>query len=112
MNSDIKAIKAYDALPSNSTSASSTTATGAHNATATAVSYDSYDWDCDYVEYSTVPDQTGGPFWSILNRIFLVFACLLLGMSEVGIPRRLFEEAVPVLGPAHGLGCLGVFECL
>jgi hypothetical protein len=29
------------------------------------------DWDCVYVEYSTVPDQTGGPFWSILNRIFI-----------------------------------------
>jgi len=28
-------------------------------------------YDCDYVEYSTVPDQTGGPFWSILNRIFV-----------------------------------------
>ena len=28
-------------------------------------------WDCDYVEYSTVPDQTGGSFWSILNRLFI-----------------------------------------
>lgn len=27
--------------------------------------------DCDYIEYSSVPDQTGGPFWSILNRIFI-----------------------------------------
>lgn len=32
---------------------------------------DEIDWDCEYVEYSTVPDQTGGPFWSILNRIFI-----------------------------------------
>lgn len=29
------------------------------------------DWDCDYYEYSTVPDQAGGPFWSILNRLFI-----------------------------------------
>lgn len=27
--------------------------------------------DCDYIEFSTVPDQTGGAFWSILNRLFI-----------------------------------------
>ncbi|CAD6563929.1 MAG: hypothetical protein TREMPRED_002380 [Tremellales sp. Tagirdzhanova-0007] len=69
-------------------------------------------WDCDYVEYSTVPDQTGGPFWSILSRIFIIFECTLLTLSEIGIPKRLFEDFLPVLGPAHGLGCLGVFEAL
>ncbi|OCF55533.1 hypothetical protein L486_07017 [Kwoniella mangroviensis CBS 10435] len=68
--------------------------------------------DCEYYEYSSVPDQTGGPFWSILNRIFIIFECILLTMSEVGIPRRLFEEWIPILGPAHGLGCLGVFQAL
>ena len=41
-----------------------------------------------------------------------VFECLLLTMSEVGIPKRLFEEYLPILGPAHGLGCLGVFQAL
>ncbi|WRT64073.1 uncharacterized protein IL334_001001 [Kwoniella shivajii] len=68
--------------------------------------------ECDYYEYSSVPDQTGGPFWSILNRIFIIFECVLLTMSEIGIPRRLFEEWIPILGPAHGLGCLGVFQAL
>ncbi|WWC58546.1 uncharacterized protein I303_101089 [Kwoniella dejecticola CBS 10117] len=70
------------------------------------------DEDCDYYEYSPVPDQTGGPFWSILNRIFIIFECILLTMSEIGIPRRLFEEWIPILGPAHGLGGLGVFQAL
>ncbi|WVR05821.1 hypothetical protein IAU60_002846 [Kwoniella sp. DSM 27419] len=68
--------------------------------------------DCDYIEFSSVPDQTGGPFWSILNRLFIIFECVLLTMSEVGVPRRLFEEWIPILGPAHGLGGLGVFQAL
>lgn len=33
-------------------------------------------------------------------------------MSEVGVPKVLFEEYLPILGPAHGLGCLGVFQAL
>ena len=41
-----------------------------------------------------------------------VFECLLLTMSEIGIPKVLFEEYLPILGPAHGLGCLGVFQAL
>ncbi|WVF70843.1 hypothetical protein IAT40_005637 [Kwoniella sp. CBS 6097] len=76
------------------------------------VSANAEEVDCDYIEYSSVPDQTGGPFWSILNRIFIVFECILLTMSEIGIPRRLFEEWIPILGPAHGLGPLGVFQAL
>ncbi|OXG34748.1 hypothetical protein C359_06205 [Cryptococcus neoformans Bt120] len=68
--------------------------------------------DCDYIEYSSVPDQVGGPFWSILNRIFILSECLLLIMSEVGVPRPLFENYIPMLGPAYGLGCLGVFQAL
>ncbi|ODN84124.1 hypothetical protein L202_00134 [Cryptococcus amylolentus CBS 6039] len=70
------------------------------------------DDDCDYIEYSSVPDQTGGAFWSILNRIFILFECILLVMSEIGWPRRLFEYYIPSLGPAYGLGCLGVFQAL
>ncbi len=81
-------------------------------------------FDCDYFEYSTVPDQTGGPFWSILNRIFIskrlsynrligvVFECMLLTLSEVGVPKRFFEQFLPILGPAHGLGSLGAFQAL
>lgn len=41
-----------------------------------------------------------------------VFECLLLTLSEIGIPKRLFEEYIPILGPAHGLGCLGCFQAL
>ncbi|WVQ85460.1 hypothetical protein IAT38_007625 [Cryptococcus sp. DSM 104549] len=73
---------------------------------------DDVDEDCEYIEYSSVPDQTGGPFWSILNRIFILFECLLLVMSEIGVPRRLFEEFIPILGPGYGLGGLGVFQAL
>jgi hypothetical protein len=42
----------------------------------------------------------------------VVFECLLLTFSETGFPKRLFEEYLPILGPAHGLGCLGVFQAL
>lgn len=38
--------------------------------------------------------------------------CILLTASEVGFPRRLFEDFIPVLGPAFGLGALGVFQAL
>ncbi|WVQ97192.1 hypothetical protein IAU59_004302 [Kwoniella sp. CBS 9459] len=76
------------------------------------IAADAEEVDCDYIEYSSVPDQTGGPFWSILNRLFITFECILLTMSESGIPRRLFEEWIPILGPAHGLGSLGVFQAL
>nr|ODN86503.1 hypothetical protein L203_04205 [Cryptococcus depauperatus CBS 7841] len=68
--------------------------------------------ECEYYEYSSVPDQTGGPFWSILNRIFILFECLLLIMSEIGVPKCLFNEFIPMLGSAYGLGCLGVFQAL
>jgi len=119
--SDIKAIKAWNQFKASA---------AGENSTMT----DEIDWDCEYVEYSTVPDQTGGAFWSILNRIFIgmsprlidpyhrpesywiklitVFECLLLTLSEMGVPKRLFEEFLPILGPAHGLGCLGVFQAL
>lgn len=99
MASDIKAIK-------HSPTTSSTSATSGNSTTTLD------EIDCDYYEYSTVPDQTGGPFWSILNRLFIVFECLLLTFAEVGFPKRLFEDFVPVLGPGHGLGCLGVFQAL
>ena len=41
-----------------------------------------------------------------------VIGCLVLTLSEIGIPKKLFENFVPILGPAHGLGALGVFQCL
>ena len=40
------------------------------------------EWECEYIEYSTVPDQTGGAFWSVLNRLFIcTFYFILLGCS-------------------------------
>ena len=36
---------------------------------------DGEEWDCEYIEYSTVPDQTGGAFWSVLNRLFIRESC-------------------------------------
>lgn len=26
---------------------------------------------CDYIFNSTIPDQAGGSFWSVLNRVFI-----------------------------------------
>jgi len=61
MGSDLKAIKAWNHLKSAGTNGT-----------------EEIDWDCEYVEYSTVPDQTGGPFWSILNRLFICTSPSLL----------------------------------
>lgn len=58
--SDIKAIKAWNTFKGSA---------GGAGGNSTMV--EEIDWDCEYVEYSTVPDQTGGAFWSILNRIFI-----------------------------------------
>lgn len=43
---------------------------------------------------------------------FLVFECILLVLSECGVPKKFFELFLPVLGPAHGLGVLGALQCL
>jgi hypothetical protein len=61
IGSDIKAIEAWNNLKSAGTNGT-----------------EEIDWDCEYVEYSTVPDQTGGPFWSILNRLFIRMFSLFL----------------------------------
>lgn len=37
---------------------------------------------------------------------------ILLILSEVGWPKRLFSEFVPMLGPDYGLGTLGVLQAL
>lgn len=36
----------------------------------------------------------------------------LLIAAEVGFPRKLFEMFLPMLGPGHGLGCLGALQTL
>lgn len=37
---------------------------------------------------------------------------MLLIAAEVGFPRKIFETFLPMLGPEHGLGCLGAFQTL
>lgn len=29
------------------------------------------EYKCDYIFNSTIPDQAGGAFWSVLNRVFI-----------------------------------------
>lgn len=48
----------------------------------------------------------------MLNRIFLMAEALLLILSELGFPKSLFTNYIPMLGPAYGLGCLGVLQTL
>ena len=82
-------------------------------------------YKCDYIFNSTIPDQAGGAFWSVLNRVFIrkpptqrdarlmeVMETVLLIAAEVGFPRQLFQIFLPMLGPEHGLGCLGAFQTL
>jgi hypothetical protein len=61
---------------------------------------------------STVPNQPAGPFWAILNRLFIIFQCILLLLSEVGWPDRFFSSFLPVLGSEYGVFILGSIECL
>ncbi|KZT03297.1 uncharacterized protein LAESUDRAFT_762073 [Laetiporus sulphureus 93-53] len=71
--------------------------------------------DCshlDYVPNSTVPNQTAGAFWAVLNRIFIVFQVVVLLLSEIGWPAAFFNRYFPVLGDDFGLGALGVIQCL
>lgn len=37
---------------------------------------------------------------------------MLLIAAEVGFPRSLFQTSLPMLGPEHGLGCLGALQTL
>lgn len=37
---------------------------------------------------------------------------MILIAAEIGFPRKLFETFLPMLGPEHGLGCLGAFQTL
>lgn len=65
---------------------------------------------CDYIENSTVPNQLGGVFWAIVNRLLIIFQVVILIMSEVGWPMPLFDRFFPVLGSNFGLGALGIFQ--
>lgn len=67
---------------------------------------------CDYIENSTVPNQTGGVFWAVVNQLLIITQVIILILSECGWPMSAFDRFFPVLGSAFGLGPLGVFECL
>ncbi|KAG8215314.1 hypothetical protein J3R82DRAFT_8903 [Butyriboletus roseoflavus] len=66
----------------------------------------------DYIPSSTVPNQTGGAFWAVLNQIFIIFQTIVLILSEIGWPAAFFDRFFPVLGKDFGVGALGVMQCL
>lgn len=85
--------------------------------------------NCDYIEYvqviqsngfvtdidysnSTVPNQTAGVFWAVVNRLFIIFQVIMLVLSELGRPAQFFDRFFPVLGSSFGLGPLGIFQGL
>jgi len=70
------------------------------------------DGNSEYIPHSTVPNQAGGPFWAVLNRIFIIFQTIVLVLSEIGWPMAFFDRFFPVLGRDFGVGALGVMQCL
>lgn len=66
----------------------------------------------DYIAGSTVPHQTAGAFWAVVNRLFIIFQVIVLICSEFGWPSAFFDKFFPVLGRDFGLGALGIFQCL
>jgi len=68
--------------------------------------------DCEYIEGSTVPNTAAGPFWAVLNRLLILLQVLLLVFSEIGWPNAFFTRFLPFLNGEHGVGAIGVFECL
>lgn len=68
--------------------------------------------DCEYIENSTVPNQIGGVFWAVINRLLIIFQVIMLFLSEIGWPSPFFDRFFPVLGSGFGLGALGIFQGL
>jgi len=68
--------------------------------------------DCDYIAYSTVPNEPAGAFWAVLNRGLIICQVIALILSEIGWPLSFFNRYFPVLGSDFGLGPLGVMQCL
>jgi len=66
----------------------------------------------DYIEGSTVPNQPAGAFWAVVNRLLIILEVFALILSEIGWPAAFFEHYFPVLGPDFGLGALGIFQGL
>ncbi|KAJ3486527.1 hypothetical protein NLI96_g4182 [Meripilus lineatus] len=83
---------------------------GGSNSTTSGI--DCSEFDCDYIEGSTVPNQAAGAFWAVLNRLLIIFQSIVLIMSEVGWPASFFDRFFPILGKDFGLGALGVIQCL
>jgi len=68
--------------------------------------------DCEYIEGSTVPNTAAGPFWAVLNRILILLQVIILIFSEIGWPNTFFARFLPFLSDEHGVGAIGVLECL
>lgn len=65
-----------------------------------------------YIQNSTVPNQPGGVFWAVLNRLLIMAQTVVLILSELGWPIAFFDIYFPVLGSNFGVGALGVMQCL
>ena len=59
---------------------------------------------------STVPNQLGGPFFAVLNWLFIIFQTFVLIMAELECPSKIFDRFFPVLGSEFGVGALGLFQ--
>jgi hypothetical protein len=66
----------------------------------------------DYIPGSTVPHQPAGAFWSVLNRLLIIFQVIVLLLSELGWPSSFFKTYFPILGNDFGLGPLGIAQIL
>lgn len=64
----------------------------------------------DYALGSTVPNQPGGPFFAVLNWLFIIFQTVVLIMAELEYPSSIFDRFFPVLGSEFGVGALGLFQ--
>jgi len=82
--------------------------TAAFNATDSSGHTETY--ECDYYADSTVPNQSAGVFWAVINRLFILGTTLLMLFSEFGWPEKFFVTFMPVLGPDFGVGILGGLE--
>lgn len=109
MYQDIQAIQASNA---GSSSAPSSNSTLTLNSTLSSGMASDDDFECDYLEYSTVPNQPAGAFWAILNRLFILFQCIILLWSELGFYDSVLQRYMPVLGPDFGVWTLGAMQCM
>jgi len=64
----------------------------------------------DYALGSSVPNQPGGPFFAMLNWLFIIFQTVVLIMAELEYPSNILDRFFPVLGSQFGVGALGLFQ--